>query len=78
MNIGKAEIERQEEKISFGVAKGIQRKGMTRSEEEAINSFDNFKASTVAGRRHMQEFSFCCTLLIFTVFFSYALLNFYL
>lgn len=76
MNIGKADIEKQGEKIAFGVAKRIQRKGITRSEKGAINSFDNFKASRVTGRRHMQEFSFCCTVLIFTVFFSYALLNF--
>lgn len=60
----------------FGVVKGIQREAMTRSEEGPINSFDNFKVSRVEGRRYMHEFSFYCTVLIFTVFPSYALLIF--
>lgn len=55
-------------KKAFGVVKGVQRKGMTRSEEGAINSFDNFKARRVEGTRCMHEFSFYCTVLIFSLF----------
>jgi len=62
----------------YGVAKGIQREGMTRSEEGAINSSDNFKVSRIEGRGSMHIFSFYCLVLIFTVFFSYALLISYL
>lgn len=78
VNLGRTEIERKGEKMAFGVVKRIQREGMTRSEDEAINSFDNFKVSRVEGRRYMHEYSFYCTVLIFTAFFSYALLIFYL
>ena len=33
VNIGRTEIERQGEKMAFGVVKGIQSEGMTTSEE---------------------------------------------
>lgn len=61
-----------------GTVKGIQREGMTRSEEGVINSFDIFKASRVERRRCTHKFSFYCSVFISTAFSSYALLIFYL
>lgn len=78
VNIRRTEIKQQGEKMVHVTVKGIQREGMTRSEERVINSFDIFKASRVERRRWMYKFSFYCTLLIFTAFSSYALLTFYL
>lgn len=78
LNIRRTEIKRQGEKMVHGTVKGIQREGMTRSEEGVINSFDIFKASGVERRRYMHEFSFYCTALIFTASSGYALLIFYL
>lgn len=78
VNIRRTEIKQQGEKMVHGIVKGIQREGMTRSEEGVINSFDNFKASGVESRRCTHKFSFYCAVLIFTAFSSYALLIFYL
>lgn len=77
LNIRRTGIKWQGEKMIHGTVKGIQREGMTRSEERVINSFDIFKASRVERRRCMHEFSFYCTALIFPASSSYALLIFY-
>lgn len=61
-----------------GTVKGIQREGMTRSEEGVINSFDIFKEAELRRGDVCKKFSFYCTVLIFTAFSSYALLIFYL
>lgn len=78
LNVRRTEIKQQGEKMVHGTVRGIQREGMTRSEEGVINSFDIFKASRVERRRCMHKFSFYCTALIFTAFSGYALLIFYL
>lgn len=55
VNIRRTEIKQQGENMVHGTVKGIQREGMTRSEEGVINSFDIFKASRVERRRCMQK-----------------------